>query len=56
MEGILLGAGAVAVLVGLGALVEAVRARRRGKAGGTSMAGSNEVGSVRSRAKLAFWG
>ena len=28
MEGVLLGAGAVAVLVGLGALVEAVRPRR----------------------------
>jgi hypothetical protein len=32
MEGILLGAGAVAVLVGLGALLEATRPRR-GEAG-----------------------
>jgi hypothetical protein len=30
MEGVLLGASAVAVLVGLGVLVEAARPRRRG--------------------------
>jgi hypothetical protein len=37
MEGIVLSAGVVAVLVGLGALVEAARPQRKGNKGGRSI-------------------
>jgi hypothetical protein len=43
MEGILLGAGAVAVLVGLGALVEAARPRHGGAKGNRVSPGLRRV-------------